>query len=135
MKKRWGKPITQVQRFVPQEYARVCCQNNDGKIYKLIGTHASGSGGSKYNNLYVDWYKDNTSNSFDGKYNNYREDTWFSKTDYTGELFTEAELNSNSHLVQYTVYQGPSSAPPPGTDYSATNGFTIYTDQFFIDYP
>ncbi len=26
MKKRWGKPITQVQRFVPQEYAVVCTE-------------------------------------------------------------------------------------------------------------
>lgn len=28
MKKRWGKPITQVQRFVPQEYAVICTSYN-----------------------------------------------------------------------------------------------------------
>ena len=36
MKKRWGKPITQVQRFVPQEYCGPCDTNNDGKIYRFV---------------------------------------------------------------------------------------------------
>lgn len=42
MKKRWGKPITQVQRFVPQEYCVVCNE------YKLKSTGFSSK-------IYIDY--------------------------------------------------------------------------------
>lgn len=49
MKKRWGKPITQVQRFVPQEYAVICY------TYNLSVATATDLGVTDRNTIRVDW--------------------------------------------------------------------------------
>ena len=43
LKKKWGKPVTQVQRFVPQDFVAVCS-------YTLLG-----AGAATYGKVRIDW--------------------------------------------------------------------------------
>lgn len=127
MKKRWGKPITQVQRFVPQ-YCISPCDKGDGKVYKLKGPgKGSSSDHGSYNNLYVDYNNKITNGKYDGN----PEKNYFSTSDYGYATFTENQINT---WTVPAVYQGPATAPSIGTEYTAINGFILYTSETICYY-
>ena len=120
MKKRWGKPITQVQRFVPQEYAVIC----PNVKYTLKGVGGTGYGTVAYNNIRIDW----SSSRSDGIFQN-AEAKPFRQRDRVGLDFTDF------HAITYDIYVWKSGTESnnttpyvtsPGGNYSKYTGPTLY---------
>ena len=71
MKKRWGKPITQVQRFVPQ-YCQTPC--DDTYMMKALSTFEI----TNKDDIRVDWGNDGFVNG--------RDQTWYATSDYPSPI-------------------------------------------------
>lgn len=78
MKKRWGKPITQVQRFVPQEFAALC-QEPKYKLYAITDI-------SNRSNIRLDWGGDGY---LDGDDQN-----WYATRNIQYSAFTTEQLST-----------------------------------------
>ena len=118
MKKRWGKPITQVQRFVPQEYIAQC-------TYTLMGVGGSVSTGVEWNDIRIDWYYPT------GTYSS-REKTVFKNTNTTVLEKDKDKIIDVSTI--YDIYQYVSGTENSTSKYNNTTeaqykpylGSTIY---------
>jgi hypothetical protein len=109
MKKRWGKPITQVQRFVPQEYAAQCTS------YSFVATGFT-------NKIYIDYInkgkRDPIENQWNGYYNGRTVTSTTNKpvTEVNPSEYDWYERISNNTTNDYTdkryynvyTYNGPS---------------------------
>ena len=112
MKKRWGKPITQVQRFVAQEFVAAC------DTYDLTTINLGTT-------IYCDYYN----NTADGKYQTYEQGTYL----WGKSAHSNVPASSVTDVTAYKWYERTSAyAAPANTKYSDDDYFTTYTPPYTI---